>query len=132
MEDLKKDLAELKTLSGDAFMKKATEMKKIYTDTDEVSRIHRFITGGFDEIENELKEIKEEVLVRQQLNEVAKFVNLSYIAEHYFNKSRSWLSQRINGHVVAGKRCYLSAKDKETLNFALKDMSKKLASLIVS
>ncbi len=132
MRDLKKDLAELKTLSGDAFIQKATEMKNIYTDPNDVSEIQRFIAGGLDEIENELKELKDEVLVRQQLSEVAKFVNLSYIAEHYFNKSRAWLSQRINGHVVAGKRRYLSAKDKETLNFALKDMSKKLGSLTVS
>lgn len=132
MKDLKKDLTELKTLSGDTFMKKAAEMKKLYTSPDEVAEIHRFIAGGFDEIENELTELKDEVLVRQQLDEVVKFVNLSYIAEHYFNKSRAWLSQRINGHIVGGKPRYLSDKDKETLNFALKDMSKKLGSLVVS
>lgn len=132
MKDLKKDLVELKTLSGDAFMKKATEMKKIYTDKEDISEIHKFINSGFNEIENELMDIKDEVLVRQQLEEVSKFVNLSYIAEHYFNKSRSWLSQRINGHIVAGKPRYLSDKEKETLNYALKDMSKKLGSLVVS
>lgn len=132
MKDLKKDLAELKKLSGDAFMKKAAEMKKIYTSLEEVAEIHRFINLGFDEIEKELSDVKDEVLVRQQLGEVAKFINLSYIAEHYFNKSRSWLSQRINGHIVGGKPRYLSEKEKETLNFALKDLSEKLRSLIVS
>ncbi len=132
MKELKKDLAELKTLSGEAFMEKAKEMKKIYTSPEEVAEIHEFINVGFNEIENELSDSKGEVLVRQQLSEVAKFVNLSYIAEHYFNKSRSWLSQRINGHVVAGKPRYLSEKDKETLNFALKDMAEKIGSLVVS
>ncbi|MGI6047568.1 MAG: DUF5053 domain-containing protein [Petrimonas sp.] len=132
MKNLKKDLAELKALSGNAFTEKAAEMKKIYTSPEEVAEIHKFINSGFNEIEKELTELKDEILVRQQLNEVAKFVNLSYIAEHYFNKSRAWLSQRINGHVVFGKPRYLSDKEKETLNFALKDMSEKLGSLVIS
>ncbi|MEA5129418.1 MAG: DUF5053 domain-containing protein [Proteiniphilum sp.] len=132
MNNLKKDLAELKKLSGIAFARKAAEMKEIYTSAEEIAEIHRFIASGFDEIESELKQIKEEVLVRDQLAEVAKFVNLSYIAENYFHKSKTWLSQRIHGHVVSGKPRYLSNKDKETLNFALKDMADKLGSLTVS
>lgn len=28
---------------------------------------------------------------------------MSYIAEHYFGKSRQWLYQRINGNIVNGK-----------------------------
>lgn len=132
MKDLKKDLAELKKLSGDDFTRKAVEMKETYTSAEEVAEIHRFIVSGFDEIESELKQIKEEILVRDQLAEVAKFVNLSYIAENYFHKSKTWLSQRIHGHVVSGKPRYLSDKDKETLNSALKDMADKLGSLTVS
>ncbi len=107
-------------------------MKETYTSAEEVAEIHKFIASGFDEIESELKQIKEEILVRDQLAEVAKFVNLSYIAENYFHKSKTWLSQRIHGHVVSGKPRYLSDKDKETLNFALKDMADKLSSLTVS
>ncbi len=117
MKDLNKDLAELKKLSGDDFTRKAA---------------HRFIASGFDEVESELRQIKEDVLVRDQLAEVAKFVNLSYIAENYFHKSKTWLSQRIHGHVVSGKPRYLSDKDKKILNFALKDMADKLSSLTVS
>ena len=132
MNELKKELTKLKTLSGDAFIEKAAKIKKEYTTPEEVAEIHRFIGGGFDEIEKELADVKADILVRRQLDEVSQFVNLSYIAEHYFNKSRAWLSQRINGHVVAGKQRYLSVKDKEKLNFALQDMSKKLGSLVVS
>lgn len=132
MKDLNKDLAELKKLSGDDFTRKAAEMKEIYTSAEEIAEIHRFIASGFDEVESELRQIKEDVLVRDQLAEVVKFVNLSYIAENYFHKSKTWLSQRIHGHVVSGKPRYLSDKDKKILNFALKDMADKLSSLTVS
>lgn len=132
MKDLKKDLAGLKKLSGDDFIARAAEMKEIYTSAEEIAEIHRFIASGFYEIENELQQIKEEILVRDQLAEVAKFVNLSYIADNYFHKSKAWLSQRIHGNVISGKPRYLSDKDKEILNSALKDMADKLGSLTIS
>ena len=132
MKNLKKDLAELKTLSGNDFKKKAAEIKNKYTEPAEMDEIHAFISAGFDEIEQDLTKIKAEVLVRKQIEDVAQFVNLSYIAKTYFNKSKTWLSQRINGNIVSGKPRYLSDKDKETLNFALRDMAQRLSSLKVS
>ena len=51
-------------------MEKAKEMKNIH-QSGRVAEIHEFINVGFNEIENELSDLKGEVLVRQQLSEVA-------------------------------------------------------------
>ena len=45
MEDLKKDLAELKTLSGDAFMKKATYVTMIGCSEYQQRTVSDFLTN---------------------------------------------------------------------------------------
>ena len=62
------------------------------------------------------------ILVRQQLKSVLPFISLASIAKTYFNKSRQWLYQRINGLVVNGKPTKFTPEELETLNFALHDM----------
>jgi hypothetical protein len=59
-------------------------------------------------------------------------ISLSYIAKTYFNKSRSWLNQRINGNTVNGVQAKFSQEELRTLDFALKDLSAKLAEIRVS
>ena len=74
----------------------------------------------------ELKESTHKILFKQALDFVPKGMNLAYIAEHYFGKSRSWLSQRINGNVVNGKPCGFTEDELATFRAALRDMSHKL------
>ena len=59
-------------------------------------------------------------------------ISLSYIAKTYFNKSRSWLNQRINGNTVNGMQAKFSQEELRTLDYALKDLSEKLAEIRVS
>lgn len=68
----------------------------------------------------------QEINVKAKLAQVENIISLSYIAEKYFNKSKSWLSQRINGHVVNGKPAQLSEDEIKTLNFAINDIGKQL------
>lgn len=65
------------------------------------------------------------VAVKMQLAEVSEIISLSYIAKTYFNKTKSWLSQRVNGHTVNGKAALFTSEEMKTLNFALKDVGKK-------
>ena len=67
-----------------------------------------------------------------QMQEVADIISLSYLAKRYFNKSRSWLYQRMNGNIVNGKPARFTSDELATLNRALKDISEKLGSLSVS
>ncbi|NLX66593.1 MAG: DUF5053 domain-containing protein [Bacteroidales bacterium] len=57
---------------------------------------------------------------------------MSYIAKNYFNKTKSWLSQRINGNEVNGKPVQFTPEEIDTLNGAISDLSQKLAAFRVS
>lgn len=71
-------------------------------------------------------------LVRNRLKTVLPAISLSYIAKTYFNKSRSWLNQRINGNIVNGVQAKFSPEELHTLDLALKDLSEKLSAIRVS
>ncbi|HHT22511.1 MAG TPA: DUF5053 domain-containing protein [Bacteroidales bacterium] len=63
--------------------------------------------------------------IKAQMEAMSEIISMSYIAKTYFNKTKSWLSQRINGLNVNGKPASFTDEELETLNFAFKDISKK-------
>lgn len=129
MENLRKDLENLLTLSNTPeFNTELKRLQSVYTEESEKTYIKNFILNGLNDVEKEIKKLD----VKIQLAEISEFINMSYIAKHYFNRSKQWLSQRINGNVVGGKPRYLSEKEKETLNFALQDLSKRIKTVQVS
>lgn len=67
-----------------------------------------------------------ELSLKIKLKEILPIVSLSYISEHYFNKSKSWFYQRLNGNEVNGKTASFTQDEIKTLDYALKDISKKL------
>jgi len=69
--------------------------------------------------------------IRCQLGEIAKFLSLSYIAKNYFNKSRQWLNQRINGAAVNGNPAKFTDEQLLIFNNALRDISHKIGSVKV-
>lgn len=81
------------------------------------------------EIATEIADRTDEFLLKDKISEISEIVSLSYIARHYFKKSRSWLHQRINGNLVNGKPAELTADELQTLNFAFQDISKKIGSI---
>ena len=70
----------------------------------------------------ETNERAQDELVRNRLKSVLPAISLSYIAKTYFNKSRSWLNQRINGNTVNGMQAKFSQEELRTLDYALKDL----------
>ncbi len=74
----------------------------------------------------------QEELVRNRLKSIIPAISLSYIAKKYFNKSRSWLTQRINGNMVNGSRVRFTPEELRTLDFALKDLAAQLMKISVS
>lgn len=65
--------------------------------------------------------------VRAAIEPVAPMLNLAYIAENYFHKSRGWFSQRLNGAIVNGKPARFTPEELRTLADALSDISCKIA-----
>jgi len=77
----------------------------------------------------ETNQLAQGELVRSRLDSVLPAISLSYIAKTYFNKSRSWLAQRINGNKVNGVQAQFSEEELRILDFALKDLSTKLSNI---
>lgn len=134
--NLQKDLNKLgKSLSGDdkqAFAVLIAELKEKYTSESDLETIDAFVRNEAGKLIAETDKLINEVSVRQQLVEISDMVSLSYIAKNYFNKTRQWLYQRINGSTVNNKPARFTDKELDTLNFALQDISKKIGSISVS
>ncbi|MGN0209931.1 MAG: DUF5053 domain-containing protein [Muribaculaceae bacterium] len=58
--------------------------------------------------------------------DVLEHINCSYIATHYFNRTRSWFFQRLNNNAVNGKPVGFSIADIRTLRFALQDLQNQI------
>ena len=114
------------------FQKKVDEINKLYPTEEDGNIIADFVLQCYEEIGNELEQVKNELTVRQQLADISGVISLSYIAKNYFGKSKQWLNNKINGCIVNGKPSKFTEDEKEKLNHALNDLSKKLGSIRIS
>lgn len=88
-------------------------------------------------LRNEMQKARErkkrnDINIRGMLGELNSALSLSYIAQHYFQKDRSWLAQRINGNIVNGKPSAFTEDELEILKFALNDIKNKLSETILN
>lgn len=139
MEGLENELKVLKQIMNSDnpakvtdFQKKVDEINKLYPSERDGDIIADFVMQCYEEIGCELNQIKNELTVRQQLADISGFISLSYIAKNYFGKSKQWLNNKINGCIVNGKPSKFTEEEKEKLNQALKDLSKKIGSIRIS
>ncbi|WP_294629748.1 DUF5053 domain-containing protein [uncultured Bacteroides sp.] len=77
---------------------------------------------GAEQAVDEAKKLAKIAERKKILDKVLDFASMSYIAEHYFGKSRQWLYQRINGNVVNGKPVDFTQEELKTLSFALSEL----------
>lgn len=131
---LKNELLTLKPLLGTEspeFYEKVKDIASRYNSEEDKKIIADFVSERLQNIDKELNVIEENV-IKLQLQEVAEIVSLSYLAKKYFNKSRAWLYQRLNGNTVNGKPARFTNEELQTFNDALQDISKKIGSLNIS
>lgn len=69
--------------------------------------------------------------LRKNLGRIPDIVSMSYIAQRYFGKSRTWLYQRINGNKVNGKTASFTPAELLKLNEAIQDISRELGEVKV-
>ncbi len=108
----------------------AREIKSECRSTEEEAMVEEFVGSHMPKLTASVESLHEDA-VKLQLEEVSDMLNLSYIARKYFKKSRAWLSQRVNGSIVNGKPCRFTARELDTLNNALRDMSSRLSAVTV-
>ena len=125
LKELWKQSAEVDRFSID---RQITELMDSMTD-QEVELLAVGVQNDFDNIHQEVAEIKEQLTIRERLGPVLPYLSVSKLSKDYFNKSSSWFYQRLNGNKIHGKVCRFTDKELETLDMALKDISQRLSSL---
>ena len=134
MERAKKLIKEAESLMGVCTPESEERIKAIVaelkkTDSPEQRRLVSEMTRRqMAVVEQNIKEIEQEVLRDKMSDDLYKLIPWSYIAEKYFGKSLSWLTQRVNGYSVRGHVYTLNAEQKEILNRALADIGTVIGS----
>lgn len=133
MENINSIFNELKNLMGKT--DKASEERrdeislwlKENSANEEVKEAYnRFMTEGLAEVKSGVDKLREQIDSRYDL------LPISYIAQHYFGKSKAWLYQRLNGNKVRGKVYTLNDEQKNIFNSAVKDIARQIGSVQLS
>ena len=96
--------------------------------TPEVTELFNdFMDDGLAAIETEV-----DTLRRQIEDKDYRLLPIGVIAEEYFGKSSSWLSQRLNGTKVRGKVYTLNDEQKATFNRAVKEIGRRIGSFRIA
>lgn len=129
--NIQEELKKLEAIMTDGLtaenMAQIEQIKAMATTPEDEAAIEEFIVRQLEDIEEDVAEM-EEMTYRLQMGEVLEIVNLSYIAKKYFGRTQSWLSQRINGCIVNGKKATFTESEINTLNSALSDIANILGS----
>ena len=125
LKELWKQSAEADRSSID---RQITELMDSMTD-QEVEQLAVGVQNDFDNIHQEVTDIKEQLTIRERLEPVLPYLSVSKLSKDYFNKSSSWFYQRLNGNKIHGKVCRFTDKELETLDMALKDICRRISSL---
>lgn len=70
-----------------------------------------------------------DINAKELMKEITPALSLSFIAENYFGKGKSWLYQRINNSVVNGKPVSFTQDELKILADSLGDLSNRLSAL---
>ena len=133
--DAKTEFLELKQA-----WKKASELERpqIEQKTDsffeslsdeEKSAVFEAIDEDFRAMHKEIEDIKQTVNIRNILAPVLPAISISFLAKNYFHRTPQWFYQRMNGNKVNGKPVMFSDSEVKILNFAIKDIGKRLNSV---
>lgn len=130
MENLSEKIKELKSCIGktdeasrNRFDALLSELQSHSDDADVQAALSTLMSEGIEETKQEIDTL------RCQIENEYEILPLSYIAKHYFHKSRAWLYQRLNGLEVKGHTYALNEEQKATFNLACQDISKRIGSV---
>ena len=73
-----------------------------------------------------------DINMKEKLNGIQDIISLSYIAQNYFKKDRTWLYQRINSTLINGKPAAFTDEELKIFSDALKDIGSKISETSLS
>lgn len=80
-------------------------------------------------VDEDLEVLKAEK-IRSAMGELGNAISFAYIAKHYFGKSQSWLTQRLNGSKVNGKTARFNKSELIQFQNAIHDLGRKLSAIV--
>ena len=80
-------------------------------------------------VDEDLEALKAEK-IRSAMGELDNAISFAYIAKHYFGKSQSWLTQRLNGSKVNGKTARFNKSELIQFQNAIHDLGRKLSAIV--
>jgi hypothetical protein len=98
---------------------KASYGSSIATDIDRILKA----------VDDDLEALKAEK-IRSAMGELGNAISFAYIAKHYFGKSQSWLTQRLNGSTVNGKTARFNKTELIQFQNAIHDLGRKLSAIM--
>jgi hypothetical protein len=133
MENINSIFNELKSLmgktdkaSGERRDEISLWLKENSANEEVKEAYNRFMNEGLAEVKSGVDKLREQIDSRYDL------LPISYIAQHYFGKSKAWLYQRLNGNKVRGKVYTLNDEQKNIFNSAVKDIARQIGSVQLS
>jgi hypothetical protein len=127
--DINKLLEEWQHIDSDVEKEAFIERSKAAFDALDKAGKDKFADSFFRTAETEIthaEDLLELVNIRERINEVLPFINISAITKQYFKKSANWFYQRLNGNIVNGKPAKFSDSELGILRMALNDLSHKI------
>lgn len=87
--------------------------------------IEKAFYSGLKRVVDEASKGKSE-RVRETMEPILPAINVAYIADNYFHKTRGWLSQKLTGQTVNNRVATFKTEEIATLADALRDIATKL------
>ena len=110
-----------------AYLEKITAEANAEGKTQEMGEAADFLLSMAKTKTDALRADIESYTLHQRMGSLTDVINLAYIAEHYFGKSRQWLYQRLKGQIVNGKPAAFKPQEEETFKAALNDIGLRIA-----
>lgn len=110
-----------------AYLEKITAEANAEGKTQEMGEAADFLLSMTKAKTDALSADLESYTLHQRMGSLTDVINLAYIAEHYFGKSRQWLYQRLKGQIVNGKPAAFKPQEEETFKAALNDIGLRIA-----
>lgn len=122
LDELKARFMSLSTPEEENAFKLEVEKFTAQKSPEERQVLARLFIAGAEEACENAEKLFDDTL-RMALDNIYDAISWSYIAKNYFGKSRSWLSQRINGLKIHNKEVQFTPEEKKKLMQALLDLS---------
>jgi len=136
MKTLERELQKLKDFydvnNEVEFKQQADYINDTFTSEAEQEQISSFTLSLFEGLNTRTDDFIAELNIRLKLSEVMQIVSMAYIAKNYFRRTRHWLYQKVNGSTKNGKSAHFTSDELNTLDFALKDISRKIGSVNIA